>query len=133
MPIARGETRRTGARHGLLGRVRGLRLPEVTAGTLLRLLLASLLVGIIMAVLGIGQTLIIVSAGYATAFLVLAGIAAIGFAIYLFVMPETRAPAGGDPARNAGGRRFPSQRQGGGAGAGQAGDRRRRGGAGPFG
>ena len=33
--------------------------------------------------------LIIVSAGYSTAFLVLAGIAAAGFCIYLFVMPET--------------------------------------------
>jgi MFS family permease len=33
---------------------------------------------------------IIVSAGYSAAFLVLAGIAACGFALYLFVMPETR-------------------------------------------
>ncbi|NEU12369.1 MFS transporter [Methylobacterium sp. BTF04] len=32
---------------------------------------------------------IIVSAGYSTAFLVLAGIAALGFALYLFAMPET--------------------------------------------
>lgn len=34
--------------------------------------------------------LIIVSAGYSTAFLVLAAIAAVGFCLYLFVMPETR-------------------------------------------
>ena len=34
--------------------------------------------------------LIIVSAGYSTAFLVLAAIAAVGFALYLFAMPETR-------------------------------------------
>ncbi len=33
--------------------------------------------------------LIIVSAGYSTAFLALAGIAAAGFALYLFAMPET--------------------------------------------
>jgi MFS family permease len=33
---------------------------------------------------------IIVAAGYSAAFLVLAGIAAAGFAVYLFVMPETR-------------------------------------------
>lgn len=33
--------------------------------------------------------LVIVSAGYAAAFLVLAGIAAAGFALYLFAMPET--------------------------------------------
>ena len=49
--------------------------------------------------------LIIVSAGYATAFLVLAAIAATGFALYLFLMPETRGfeaasrtPGGGAPA-----------------------------------
>lgn len=39
---------------------------------------------------------IIVSAGYTSAFLALAGIAALGFAIYLFAMPETR------PTRGAG-------------------------------
>ena len=33
--------------------------------------------------------LVIVSAGYSVAFLVLAGIAAVGFCIYLFAMPET--------------------------------------------
>ena len=37
--------------------------------------------------------LIIVSSGYTTAFLVLAGIAAVGFALYLFAMPETRDAA----------------------------------------
>ncbi len=44
--------------------------------------------------------LIIVSAGYSAAFLTLAGIAALGFALYLFAMPETRdAPerAGSEP------------------------------------
>ena len=34
--------------------------------------------------------IIIVSAGYSTAFLVLAGIAAVGFCLYLFGMPETK-------------------------------------------
>ena len=33
--------------------------------------------------------LIIVSAGYSSAFLVLAGIAAVGFVLYLVAMPET--------------------------------------------
>jgi cyanate permease len=40
---------------------------------------------------------IIVSAGYSTAFLSLAAIAALGFALYLFVMPETY---GYEPGRN---------------------------------
>ena len=40
--------------------------------------------------------LIIVSAGYSTAFLTLAGIAGLGFALYLLVMPETR---GFEPAQ----------------------------------
>jgi len=35
--------------------------------------------------------LIVVHAGYSAAFLTLAGVAAAGFALYLFVMPETRA------------------------------------------
>ena len=39
--------------------------------------------------------LIIVSSGYTTAFLVLAAIAAVGFALYLFAMPETRDAATG--------------------------------------
>ncbi|MEH3146879.1 MAG: MFS transporter [Methylobacterium frigidaeris] len=45
--------------------------------------------------------LIIVSAGYSAAFLTLAAIAAGGFALYLFAMPETRAGAAepGGPAR----------------------------------
>lgn len=38
--------------------------------------------------------LIIVSAGYSSAFLALAGIAAVGFVIYLFAMPETRLARG---------------------------------------
>ncbi|ACA16455.1 major facilitator superfamily MFS_1 [Methylobacterium sp. 4-46] len=42
--------------------------------------------------------LVIVSAGYAAAFLVLAGIAALGFALYLFAMPETRGLAPGHPS-----------------------------------
>ncbi|MBY0257287.1 MFS transporter, partial [Methylobacterium sp.] len=41
--------------------------------------------------------LIIVSAGYATAFLALAAIAALGFALYFFAMPETR---GYEPSRS---------------------------------
>lgn len=41
--------------------------------------------------------LIIVTAGYSTAFLALAGIAAAGFALYLFAMPETY---GYEPGRN---------------------------------
>jgi MFS family permease len=50
---------------------------------------------------GIGASLsatlagvIIVSAGYSTAFLCLAAIAGVGFALYLFVMPETRDGVG---------------------------------------
>jgi predicted MFS family arabinose efflux permease len=46
---------------------------------------------------------IIVSAGYATAFLALAAIAALGFVLYLTLMPETRgAAAGGEPESGAG-------------------------------
>ena len=37
--------------------------------------------------------MIIVSAGYATAFLALAAIAALGFVLYLALMPETRGAA----------------------------------------
>ncbi len=42
--------------------------------------------------------LVIVSAGYSTAFLVLAGIAALGFCLYLFGMPETKGVVEGTPA-----------------------------------
>ena len=59
---------------------------------------------------GIGASLsatlagvIIVSAGYATAFLALAAIAALGFVLYLALMPETRGAAGsGEPESGAG-------------------------------
>ena len=45
--------------------------------------------------------LIIVSAGYSAAFLALAGIAGLGFALYLVLMPETRdRPALGEPPQD---------------------------------
>ena len=60
---------------------------------------------------GIGASLsatlagvIIVSAGYSTAFLALAAIAALGFVLYLALMPETRsaAAAGSEPESGTG-------------------------------
>ncbi len=50
--------------------------------------------------------LIIVSAGYSAAFLTLAGIAGLGFALYLMVMPETRGfePAQADTPSDPSGR-----------------------------
>lgn len=45
--------------------------------------------------------LIIVSAGYSAAFLTLAAIAAVGFGLYLLIMPETREGAAGRPAEGS--------------------------------
>jgi MFS family permease len=45
--------------------------------------------------------LVVVHAGYSTAFLVLAGVAAAGFLLYFFFMPETLQPNKSPPSKNA--------------------------------